>query len=506
MLSRLEPSHQEARAPWASQGEVKRITDLQKELEYRGSFVASATRCRGLGWRLAAVDARELADLEVNFSDAPEVWLQNLGLLGPLQGRVGLGVHTGSTSRLLVLEVNSEVGRAALNQGGNWRSICRARVNGREQHYYALPQSSPAVSTSFLSTAQVMVYGENGLAPVPPSVDLHSREIWRWLKPPWDYPPPEAPPPVWSFLRRHLPLPPETAPELKVPSWEEVYRLISPHEQMLKAVLAPTPSLEEYYRNLLQAALDMGFRDPTLLLGLLWHAPQAGARPKPERWGQFKAIMNELQPVSPANGEPLEVTGETRETAEADDLKERCRYEAILDELRRLSHQASALESLLSEMGQDSGTAQTPAPLDQETLVQDFGGQSVTSQEEGSEEENLLTLFEGRLYQGFKAKLPAPPSAAPAVDQSGDEACFSFSDLPQKPTVVQPPELMEAAIRASLERNPDLADDPLKVQMIHYCLTNYVNIDPEMSELTLQERVERASQMAREFLGGGIRA
>ena len=61
--------------------------------------------------------------------------------------------------------------------------------------------------------------------------------------------------------------------------------------------------------------------------------------------------------------------------------------------------------------------------------------------------------------------------------------------------------VLEATIHDCLERNPDLAKDPAKLQMVQYCFKNYVNIDPDLSDLPFPERWERASQIAREFLG-----
>ena len=92
------------------QGKEPRVTDTSADLEYQGSFVASAIRCRKLGWRLAAVDARDLIDLEVNFEEPAERWLAQCRQTGALQGRVNLGVHTGSASGLVVLEVGNGEG------------------------------------------------------------------------------------------------------------------------------------------------------------------------------------------------------------------------------------------------------------------------------------------------------------------------------------------------------------------------------------------------------------
>jgi hypothetical protein len=63
-------------------------------------------------------------------------------------------------------------------------------------------------------------------------------------------------------------------------------------------------------------------------------------------------------------------------------------------------------------------------------------------------------------------------------------------------------DMTEAAISDCLQNYPDLAEDPAKLQMVQYCFKNYVNIDPNLSDLSLPERWERASKMAREFLGG----
>jgi hypothetical protein len=61
--------------------------------------------------------------------------------------------------------------------------------------------------------------------------------------------------------------------------------------------------------------------------------------------------------------------------------------------------------------------------------------------------------------------------------------------------------MLKALVSVCLQNNPDLAQDPAKLQMVQYCFKNYVNINPDLSDLSLMERLERASQMAREFLG-----
>jgi hypothetical protein len=188
-----------------TQGEYPKVTDVSGDLEYQGRFVASAIRCRDLDWRLAAVDARELVDLEVDFEEPVELWLRQLSQAGPLRGRVNLCVHTGSTSGLLVLEVGNGEGKCALDQCGSWRSSCRALINGREQHYYILPPGTVSPPTKFLVDAQVMVYGQEGLAPLSPSLHVQTQESWRWLTPPWEAFPPDLPLSLWASCSKLLP-------------------------------------------------------------------------------------------------------------------------------------------------------------------------------------------------------------------------------------------------------------------------------------------------------------
>ena len=96
------------------------VAEQTENLEFQGSFVATAVRCRKLGWRLAAVDARELVDLAVDFTEPAEHWLGQCRRAGSLQGRVNLGVHTGSASGLVVLEVGNGEGKSALDHCGSW--------------------------------------------------------------------------------------------------------------------------------------------------------------------------------------------------------------------------------------------------------------------------------------------------------------------------------------------------------------------------------------------------
>jgi hypothetical protein len=58
---------------------------------------------------------------------------------------------------------------------------------------------------------------------------------------------------------------------------------------------------------------------------------------------------------------------------------------------------------------------------------------------------------------------------------------------------------IQAAAGDFLNRNPDLADDRHKIQMVVFCLKNYVSINPENAALPFREKLDQAGIMAREF-------
>jgi hypothetical protein len=60
---------------------------------------------------------------------------------------------------------------------------------------------------------------------------------------------------------------------------------------------------------------------------------------------------------------------------------------------------------------------------------------------------------------------------------------------------------MQSALKDFLSRHPDLAADPRKLEVLQYCFKHYINFDPELRDLTIQEKLERANQMAVDFLG-----
>ena len=83
----------------------------------------------------------------------------------------------------------------------------------------------------------------------------------------------------------------------------------------------------------------------------------------------------------------------------------------------------------------------------------------------------------------------------------GDQSITHYSAMDTEASKIPSHEVVEATLHSCLKNNPDMARDPDRLRMVQYCFTNYVNIDPNLSDLSLPERLERASQMAREFLG-----
>ena len=474
------------------------VAEPSEDLEFQGSFAATAVHCRKLGWRLAAVDARDLVDLAVDFTEPAEQWLGQCRRAGSLQGRVNLGVHTGSASGLVVLEVGNGEGKSVLDHGGSWRSSCQARMNGREQHYFTLPPGVAAPPTRFLMAARVMVFGEGGLAPLPPSVDVQTQESWRWQNPPWECPPPELPRSLQEFLKQLSSMDPAPKAEDEILSWDEVYRLITPHEELLKALLAPHQTLEEYYGDLLGRALKAGFKDRKLLLGLLWHAPQGDVAVNPGRGNQLRRMVQEAKldaAVSPCMDGAQVTTGPG---AKAGALGTGSQYEAILGELKRLVSKAAELEALLLDWNPNSTADLTPV-----TFFSGLAFQNPSPREAQYPDHPQRQAFQALAGDHLvKGEAKFAPAVKPAPINDPDDPWQShYSQL--APVVQADPsvEVLEATIHDCLERNPDLAKDPAKLQMVQYCFKNYVNIDPDLSDLPFPERWERASQMAREFMG-----
>lgn len=68
----------------------------------------------------------------------------------------------------------------------------------------------------------------------------------------------------------------------------------------------------------------------------------------------------------------------------------------------------------------------------------------------------------------------------------------------------QNPEIQKA-LKDFLAHHPEVAADPRKMEVLQYCFKHYVNYDPESRDLSLREKLERANQMAMDFLGSMLK-
>jgi hypothetical protein len=95
----------------------------------------------------------------------------------------------------------------------------------------------------------------------------------------------------------------------------------------------------------------------------------------------------------------------------------------------------------------------------------------------------------------------APLATAPGhpVDRNLEELPWVAAMEPQRPMSVEHPEI-QATVRNFLSKNPDLATDRTKVQMVLFSLKNYVSINPEYAGMSFQDKLELAGQMARSFM------
>jgi hypothetical protein len=479
--------------------EIGRIFNLKENLDLKDLLVTYAPHYQKLGWVLVGMKLPEGSPLELDLSQPVEQWSEQLSEMGAEQGQINIGIRTGKASNLLVLEVNKGEGALSLDQCGEWRAACVAEMGGcREQHYYALPPEAQTPPSFFLAP-QVLIYGEGGLVLVPPSLEPQSREPWRWLQPPWEAPPQPPNPAVWQFLKELIPAAMVT-PEVQ--SWKNIYQMIAPHGSLLKALLEPPVSQSEYYQGIINTALGLGFRDPALLFGLLWHAPHGEARQDPEKRGYLQEFVSKAS----APGLPARVDGETRPDKSAGNL------ETTLSAIQP----AQGILDMVSgpgpaNPGVQKGVATSPPSFDQSVSGQFFQllaglGEKVIMEScryeamltgvrhQAGEIDDLVSQWE----KYFAGSSPSP------LDQGktppGTTVEFNWDSIvSQNSYKKQQFQEIQAAAGDFLNHNPDLAGDQNKVQMVVFCLKNYVSIDPENAALPFREKLDRAGIMARKF-------
>jgi hypothetical protein len=473
------------------QDEIGLILNLKESLDHSDQLVGHGLHYQELGWQPMALSGSGEADLGVDFGQPEELVYEQIKAFLQTEEKINLGVLV-KRARLLVIEIRDHSGSAALDWFGDWRSSCWAQTeDGREQHYYHIPPgfSPPRTGVLKKSKAQIKVYGTDGWVLPPPSTPPASRKPWQWHEPPWVNSPPLPGEPVWRFLKEWQTLPEHPDPEAvaELPSWEDIFQRIEPFNELIKALLAPAVSFERYYEKIFYTALGFLIPDPTVLLGLLWHAPRGDLRECQQRWlflqnlaatastrglelplaeppptrprGLHAALASlheyQEQPskgVAPGqisaggggNGQGLQGLVTEREI-----VLERSRYEAMLAEMTELSKKSVELERRLEEQ---ESRLQTPSTAPPE-LPPD---------------------------RGARAASPAASAAMPGKHPTGN------AGSPQ------------AALREFVAENPDLAG---QVQMLQFYMKNYIDINPENHGLSYKHKLNMAAKMVRDFLG-----
>ena len=140
-------------------------------------------------------------------------------------------------------------------------------------------------------------------------------------------------------------------------------------------------------------------------------------------------------------------------------ILERSRYEAMVFEMGKLSSRAAELEQRLAE-------------------------------------------YERRL-QSHGLDPAAPGRNLPQPENPPQEVTPAVSGV----TSAQPEKEVQGGAHSVgpvgefLKNNPDLADDPGTPKMLLFCLKNYIDIDPSNSGLSLEEKLVKAGNLVRDFMG-----
>jgi hypothetical protein len=290
--------------------EVNHIIQARKGLSDVTALAQYAILYKNLGWSPVALDAHTGTCLQVDFDQPQPTWLNSLMNLALNKTSVSLAIRLEPDSRLFVLRVNPAFGQEFLDSLGDWRSPCIARSGDIwEKHFLVLPQAwcfSPGHDNDD-EDAPLSVVGPGRIVAVPPSEDPSSLEAWYWLQQPGEQPPGYPTPGLLLLLeeggyisRKSL------LSEEDLPTWEDIFPVISHSSKLLQALLASVATSEIYYRTILFEALQAGFRDPRMLQGLLWHAPHGEMRHDPEGLQKLSLWAAEIQQLLSAGASKTE--------------------------------------------------------------------------------------------------------------------------------------------------------------------------------------------------------
>jgi hypothetical protein len=64
---------------------------------------------------------------------------------------------------------------------------------------------------------------------------------------------------------------------------------------------------------------------------------------------------------------------------------------------------------------------------------------------------------------------------------------------------------VKSMVQDFLSRNLDLAEDQDKVQMVLFCLRNFVSANPDLARLSSRDKLEKAGQITRSFLNQSVK-
>ena len=329
--------------------ELDRIIQARKNLDDVKALAMYAAQYRNLGWVPVVLEMPHLTDLRVDFHQPGAKCLWSLMDLALQDLTVGLAIRLDPATPLFVLRVQAALGRT-LDRLGNWRSPCLARLGEAwEHHFLVLPETWTLAGEPIIGDADapLSICGPGQTVMVPPSTDPAGQEVWHWLAPPWEQPPPEPSPELLilledcGFIKRKSLISVED-----LPTWKEIYPQIRHEEGLLQALLAPEEDSAAYYRKILQEALQAGFQDLSLLLGLLWHAPHSDLREDPEGRELLSQWAERLEELL-----ARETAGAAGDASEYDEeMTMPLPQEDLMGQLDILAAQTRDLEQQLEEM------------------------------------------------------------------------------------------------------------------------------------------------------------
>jgi hypothetical protein len=278
---------------------VDYITQARMNLEDVTDLAQEAILYKNLGWSPVALEAHTGTCLKIDFDQPKQGWLNSLVDLVSKKTRISLAIRLEPDSRLFILTVNPTFGKEFLDCLGDWRSPCIARAGDIwENHFFVLPQTwffSPSHDDGD-EDVPMSLLGPGRVVAVPPSIDPSSREVWRWVQSPLQQPPGYPTSGLLflleegGYISRRTPI-----SEGDLPSWEDIYPIISRSNELVQALLVSVATSDVYYQTILQQALRAGFRDLKILQGLLWYAPHGEMWRDPEGLQKLSHWTTEIQ-------------------------------------------------------------------------------------------------------------------------------------------------------------------------------------------------------------------